>query len=194
MQNTTRTTYGFLYVGGYNEGIPSFNCHSFPLRSQHQGSFFWLQNTLSHWALNTRVLFSGCKIRWDWLWLVYKWREPPSLAKKRILMPKKEPCSTHVLSFPASTRNPSPHFFILTRSWYIFLYTLHHTKDVFEGALGLQFKSSSFFFSFFFLFFSIIASLDVFYCKLESGKRWTMVQASRGEACIQASFTSWNLV
>jgi hypothetical protein len=25
--------------------------------------------------------------------LVYKWREPPSLAKKRILTPKKEPCS-----------------------------------------------------------------------------------------------------
>jgi hypothetical protein len=40
-----------------------------------------------------RVLFSGCKIRRDWLWLVYLWREPPSLAKKRILTPKKEPWS-----------------------------------------------------------------------------------------------------
>jgi hypothetical protein len=38
-----------------------------------------------------RVLFSGCKIRRDYLWLVYLWREPPSLAKKHILTPKKEP-------------------------------------------------------------------------------------------------------
>jgi hypothetical protein len=27
-----------------------------------------------------------------------------------------------------------------------------------------------------------------------SGKTWIMVEASRGEACIQASFTGWNLV
>ena len=42
-------------------------------------------------TLQTKVLLSGCKIRRDWLWLVYLWREPPSLAKKRILTPKKEP-------------------------------------------------------------------------------------------------------
>jgi hypothetical protein len=40
----------------------------------------------------TRVLFSGYKIRRDWLWLVYLWREPPSLVKKCILTPKQEPC------------------------------------------------------------------------------------------------------
>jgi hypothetical protein len=36
-----------------------------------------------------KVLFSGCKIQRDYLWLVYLWREPPSLAKKHILTPKK---------------------------------------------------------------------------------------------------------
>jgi hypothetical protein len=40
--------------------------------------------TLCKWCskcwLVSRVLFLGCKIRRDWLWLVYLWREPPSLA------------------------------------------------------------------------------------------------------------------